>query len=1316
MSKPWGFIDKSGWYLISGICGETINDSVQNYIVVEKYGGHFVQVKQAWCLKPNSDGQELPDLTFNDLDHSGPAPGFLTVNHWKRIDPDKILTKNLGIWAEIDSSFAEVEEEVTFTSSILGDSNVIISRFDRINKRFTPIINNLKTDSNTGKIKFKHRTIPYELYSFKGSGGRNAVNGILQACDIMTLRISNATGYLGEIHVSPATTIAYKDIEDEINNGIITDISIISKKMIESRINLKNRLNLTNPDIIDTGHLYETNPDSKGDIAKILIFNSQMIKGIRIATNILNLADNSLKKSIDDNNDIMNGIRSLFKQSNIPFNFNENTINDILKTSISIKGNRLDQIINSLSSTIEERENALTAINSLRSNWGLPQSLTEATSFSNLESQYTNTIDNIKNLWSGVSAIIENKINYLTQINVNLTPVLTQMAQIEIAVEGLTSYDAAGNIIGELNPIVEIDDNSGTNVLIESISGDLHDILLEASNNNLATIDNSNATPRQEDSLYTKLWLHINNEAITKGHPGLIRLASSETTSDLKNPSTMDKFNIAIHPLDVAEHINSILNPQDRHYAFVYADISGLKEYLYNTARTDTPAKLNGVNLDDYFYGPIWSPDSDELHTSFNIRDLSNDEIYNISLVDVSATLTKIKKTSHNRNRFRNMGLRNRIDINKFSLYLVANIDIQDPQGSRPIQYAGTSILFHLYTRGVGHTGDTIHDNWHGVGEESVHFQKSYVYRPHIDGNRVGNENYVYWLIFPDINFSGPDLRVDGTFDEDTHLLSLSFKNVGDQNSTGDSSHNQYATIIELTRDYRDASGLGFLLDTSAHYINVVKSDDSGQPSQIKYYPKARLNISRDDLSNSIIDYDSDISDRTLYIDSNELINQHIENYGVHFGWQNLALMRETRTGSIIDDDIVTITIDFSNSQALKYGSTYGVFFDVPNMYNQFPNDLKKYKGWTQNETNDLYDFPMTNNVFVFTVGPEPPEPGEETFTLELDESDFTLNVYLKQSITDSSGIGSIQLDISGINGISLEDISIGSAFNYNYESNLIGIENLSLELDGTEIKILQPAYYVSDMFQGVIYADVSNGGRAYMIPITNTGLLLKIDATKIADNTKLEFNKSNCKITKFNNDITDGSNSRFRDISNVFDNYRITYGVAVDKTPFFTDSSLIQVFASKKQVYLVLPSIDNLHNDLRYFYGGIQGVVCLAFNNLVSDFSLNDYNNMEHGEADAADGEERLMNQACLNTKLKDGDYNNILPAHDNRQAIYPYFKDGYNDIPRVTGLYMKSMFLNTDGPDEQSYVVSHSEVFGTVERGFMSVNLAEYVNINNT
>ena len=43
-----------------------------------------------------------------------------------------------------------------------------------------------------------------------------------------------------------------------------------------------------------------------------------------------------------------------------------------------------------------------------------------------------------------------------------------------------------------------------------------------------------------------------------------------------------------------------------------------------------------------------------------------------------------------------------------------------------------------------------------------------------------------------------------------------------------------------------------------------------------------------------------------------------------------------------------------------------------------------------------------------------------------------------------------------------------------------------------------------------------------------NSGLLLTIDTTNIADNTKFEFIVNNCKITKFYNDVIDGSNSNF--------------------------------------------------------------------------------------------------------------------------------------------------------------------------------------------
>ena len=56
------------------------------------------------------------------------------------------------------------------------------------------------------------------------------------------------------------------------------------------------------------------------------------------------------------------------------------------------------------------------------------------------------------------------------------------------------------------------------------------------------------------------------------------------------------------------------------------------------------------------------------------------------------------------------------------------------------------------------------------------------------------------------------------------------------------------------------------------------------------------------------------------------------------------------------------------------------------------------------------------------------------TFTLKIDQETDSLLVYLNKTITDASGIGSIQLDISGINGILSEDVSIDPIFNVNYQ------------------------------------------------------------------------------------------------------------------------------------------------------------------------------------------------------------------------------------------------------------------------------------------
>ena len=1377
MSRPWGFIDESGWYLISGICGETLNTSVQNYIVGENNGAQTFTINQAWCLRPNSDGRLLADGSFNDQDHSGPAPGFLTVDHWKSILPNVTLTKNLGIWAEIDTSFAQTQAHGSVASSILGNSTVTVYRFDRISKTFI-VIATVQTDPNTGTFTFSHRAVADELYSIKATGGNNTVNGLPQACEIMTLRKTNASGHLGEVIASPSTTIVYGDIEVEINNGTITDIATIVVKMNENRTNLQQRLNLTSPDIIDTGYLNETDPNRQGDVAKISRFHAQTIQGIRAASNMLNLVDNSLNSSNEaDNNDIMSGIRNVIKESISTFNYDTSTIDNIMQKSISIKGQRLDQIRSSASFSTEQREQAQNSIATMQSNWGLQNDLTAAvvtTNFNSLQAGERNTIENIKNLWQGVSNIIDARIDTLETAGINnsITVLITQMAEIEIAVEGSTSFDNSGNIIGGLNPVVSINDNSGSNTLIQSISGNIESILTEASNNNLGNIDASNAIPPRNDTAYTKIWAHIDTQLKGQGHPGLMRTIESGSSQSgyLKNPSIIDKFNLAIDPSDVPQGVNSILNPNQRHYAFVYVDLSALEQYLYTTATLTTPPRLNGINLRDYFYGPIVGPIGltqadggfSQAQTNFDIIDLSASAAagytvtYNIDLVDVSQALYQIKEHEHMRDVFNLFYVTNRpgemprpgADIANYSLYLVTNIDIMPVDNSMgpPIQGMGTSILFHLYTRGVGHTGDNIHPDWIHVGEESVHYKASYAYIPYLVHPRDGDLHYVYWLALPDISYSGvhSDLRVDGTFDESSYLLTLDFKNFGSRNSRGDVSHNQYCTIIELTRDYNDASGLGFLSDSSDNYINVTTA--YGAPSQIKYYPKARLNITRNDLSNCISYYNLNDARRNLYIDSNELINQYITShdtsYGVHFGWgpspafPNFnAALHCAPTGGV--SEIIEIQIDFSNTQILKYGTTYGVFFDVPNMYrglttnttgdgppgwpyNNRPTGASdtyiSYKGSDQYERNDLYDFPNTNNVFIFTVGPEPPEPGGETFTLEVDQSDFTLKVKLNQSITDSGGIGSIQLDISGINGISLEDITLAPEFDLSYGETT---SRLRVQLNNNEIQILQPAYFDTTTSRETIYNDVSNGGQNYMRPIDGSGLLLTIDATKIADNTKLEFVKSNCKITKFNNDYIDGSNSGFRDISNVFDNYLITYGVPVDKLPFFTDSSLIQVFASNRQVYLVLPSINNLHNDLQYFRDssntiatGIQSVVCLAFNTNISDLSLNDADiSMTYGRADEDQGI-RQMNQVCLNTRLVEGQLRGILPAYDNRQAIYSYFIDGYNTIPQVTGLYMKIMYLTVDptiGPHTLSYIINNN-VFGNAP-----LNNAQYVDISN-
>ena len=83
----------------------------------------------------------------------------------------------------------------------------------------------------------------------------------------------------------------------------------------------------------------------------------------------------------------------------------------------------------------------------------------------------------------------------------------------------------------------------------------------------------------------------------------------------------------------------------------------------------------------------------------------------------------------------------------------------------------------------------------------------------------------------------------------------------------------------------------------------------------------------------------------------------------------------------------------------------------------------------------------------------------------------------------------------------------------------------------------------MNSVFNEAIYLNSYGIRDKLMKPIgyNNSGLLLTIDTTKILDNVTFEFIVNNCKITKFYNDVIDGSNSNFRYLGNVFDD--ITYG-----------------------------------------------------------------------------------------------------------------------------------------------------------------------------
>ena len=248
------------------------------------------------------------------------------------------------------------------------------------------------------------------------------------------------------------------------------------------------------------------------------------------------------------------------------------------------------------------------------------------------------------------------------------------------------------------------------------------------------------------------------------------------------------------------------------------------------------------------------------------------------------------------------------------------------------------------------------------------------------------------------------------------------------------------------------------------------------------------------------------------------------------------------------------------------------------------------------------------------------------------------LEVYLNTDITADGGVGSIQLDISGLAGTETVTFGSGRDNTGQYSSSFTGgkanvwsnvdfqfKDELTIQDNPSDnfIYILQPAQHGGAVHTVVVSADyvntyqdstsyysqyyrfVTNTNIAYdptqgdgMIPIKHDSSvpLITIDISNVAEGTTFSFNQVNCKLTKINLDSAKGysntsgyatsaarANGIFNDYRNITNSHAVTFGDDVLKPLSFLPSNKIRVIKSSNKVNVVLPQNSDLLNSYTY-------------------------------------------------------------------------------------------------------------------------------------
>ena len=342
------------------------------------------------------------------------------------------------------------------------------------------------------------------------------------------------------------------------------------------------------------------------------------------------------------------------------------------------------------------------------------------------------------------------------------------------------------------------------------------------------------------------------------------------------------------------------------------------------------------------------------------------------------------------------------------------------------------------------------------------------------------------------------------------------------------------------------------------------------------------------------------------------------------------------------------------------------------------------------------------------------------TFSLQRSDDDNEILVLLNNNITDiSGGIGSIEFEIKGLSNIDASDISIDPtldtiAQSFSTASGATPF-NYTLTVEARprrgskKITILQPAQTTTTTAIGVGYLIQFTGltfPNDYMRPFgqnslgqDNSGVLLRINAEKIAPNTRISFDRDSSMFTKYSGDVDAGPTSTYRNTNseNIFNiPNEVSLGDELIYIPFYRDVPHLRVFGYDKQLTIVLPSIHKLNSHLSYSLigneRGIQGTIIIDLDGNL-DQSITPPGNNINGEENN-DGILVKYNGTSKITLGKSDDTELTFRANENTPAVYHIFDNVPEDktIPTVKKVTWSNPILANPGSDGQTAQLSYN------------------------